>query len=71
MASETNGQYFRNNISFNNVFRGVEKASSGYYLITYRTRKAPEARGYQKVQVKVRNQPALRVQARSGYYFGG
>lgn len=71
MSLETNGDYFRNNVSFSNVFRGVEKSSSGYYLITYRTRKAPEAKGFQRVQVKVRNQPELRVQARSGYNYGG
>jgi hypothetical protein len=53
------------------VFKRVEKAASGYYLITYRTQKAPEARGFQKVRVSVRNQPQLRVQARSGYYYGG
>jgi VWFA-related protein len=71
MSLETNGDYFRNNVSFQNVFRGVEKSSSGYYLLTYRTRKAPETKGFQKVQVKVRNQPELRVQARSGYNYGG
>lgn len=71
MSLETNGNYFRNNVSFQNVFRGVEKSSSGYYLITYRTKKTPQAKGFQKVNVKVRNQPQLRVQARSGYNYGG
>jgi len=71
MSLETNGGYFRNNVSFHNVFRGVEKSSSGYYLLTYRTRKAPQTKGFQKVQVKVKNQPELRVQARSGYNYGG
>lgn len=70
MSNETNGDYYRTSVSFKNVFTSVEKASSGYYLITYRTKKAPEARGFQKVVVKVNNQPGLRVHARSGYNYG-
>ena len=69
MAEETNGDYFRYAVSFNPMISQVEKATGGYYLITYRTDKPRRARGYQKVDVSISN-PEFRVKARPGYIYG-
>ena len=69
IAAETNGEYFRHAISFEPVLEQVEKATGGYYLITYRTRKPKGSSGFQKVQVTVPN-PEFRVKARPGYLYG-
>jgi VWFA-related protein len=70
IADATNGEYWRNSVSYDPVLKEVEKASGGYYLITYRSNKPRGARGFQKVDVKVVN-PEFRVKARAGYAYGG
>lgn len=67
-ASSTGGQYFRFNTSFEPAIDKVDDTNAGYYLLAYRTR-GPRS-GFQKVDVSVRNQPSLRVNARSGYGSG-
>ena len=69
MTSDTNGEYFRYAVSFDPILEQVEKATGGYYLITYRTRKPKGTSGFQKVQVTVPN-PEFRVKARPGYVYG-
>lgn len=69
IAQETNGEYFRQIVTFRPLIKQVEKASGGYYLLTYRPQKRP-ARGFQKVAVAIRNHPELRVKARPGYLYG-
>ncbi|HUP43915.1 MAG TPA: VWA domain-containing protein [Thermoanaerobaculia bacterium] len=69
IAGETNGGYFRHAISFTPVLEEVEKASGGYYLITYRSSKPRGARGFQKVSVSINN-PEFVVKARPGYVYG-
>ena len=61
LSNETNGDYYRTSVSFKNVFTGVEKASSGYYLITYRTKKAPEAKGKSGSSAAMYRFPLLRL----------
>jgi len=46
-----------------------EKDISGYYLISYYTKKDPSASGYQKVAVSLTN-PEFRIKSREGYIFG-
>lgn len=70
ITSDTNGQYFRHATSFAPTLREVEKASGGYYLLTYRSNKAKGTSGFQKVEVTVPSQPELRVKARTGYLYG-
>ncbi|HEX2123228.1 MAG TPA: VWA domain-containing protein [Thermoanaerobaculia bacterium] len=70
MAQVTGGQYFRFNTSFVTPLDRIENVNNGYYLLTYRSRKAPGERGFQKVSVSVKN-PEFRVVARSGYQYGG
>jgi VWFA-related protein len=69
MASDTNGQYFRLHTSYTTPLRQIEKRTAGYYLISYYTKKRPGERGFQKVDVALRN-PEFKVTARSGYSYG-
>lgn len=69
MTHDTNGQYFRHAVSFAPILEQVEKATGGYYLLTYRTRKPRGERGFQKVDVSIVN-PEFRVTARPGYLYG-
>ena len=69
MAEETSGEYFRHATTFDPVIDRVEKATGGYYLITYRTQKPRGSRGFQKVDVTLSN-PEFRVKARPGYVYG-
>ncbi len=69
LADETGGRYFRFNTSFEPALESVEKANSGYYLVTYSSTKPKGEKGYQKVDVKLRN-PEFKVVARGGYQYG-
>ncbi len=69
MASDTNGQYFRLHTSYITPLNQIEKKTAGYYLISYYTKKRPGERGFQKVDVALRN-PEFKVSARSGYSYG-
>lgn len=68
IAGDTNGQYFRWNTSFTPGLKQIDKAATGYYLISYYT-KPHSGSGYQKVQVALKN-PEFRVKARQGYSYG-
>jgi VWFA-related protein len=68
IASDTNGEYFRFNTSFNPALRQVDKLSNGYYLISYYT-KPKSGAGFQKVNVALKN-PEFRIRARQGYSYG-
>jgi VWFA-related protein len=68
ISSETGGDYYRNFTSFATPLDRIEKAASGYYLLTYRIRKPEGAHGYQKIDVRLRN-PEFRVKAREGYAY--
>jgi VWFA-related protein len=68
IAADTNGEYFRFNVSFEPALRQVEKMSNGYYLIGYYS-KPKNGAGFQKVDVAVKN-PEFRVKARQGYSYG-
>jgi VWFA-related protein len=69
LASATGGEYFQFGTSFKPVVKKVEKTNAGYYLVTYRSKKPRGEKGFQKVDVSLRN-PEFRVVARSGYEFG-
>ena len=70
LASATGGEYFQFGTSFNPVVKKVEQTNAGYYLLTYRSRKPRGEKGFQKVDVSLKN-PEFKVVARSGYEFGG
>jgi VWFA-related protein len=69
VTADTNGTYYRNAVNFESPLKSIEKDSSGYYLISYYTKKDPSAHGYQKVSVSLAN-PEFRVKSREGYLFG-
>jgi VWFA-related protein len=69
IASDTNGEYFRFSVSFKNPVKHVEQTNNGYYLISYYTQRPKGTKGYQKVQVALKN-PEFRVKAREGYVYG-
>lgn len=69
MARDTNGDYWRTPVTFTSVLKRVEQQTSGYYLITYYAHHAAGAKGYQHVDVSLKNRD-LRVKAREGYTYG-
>lgn len=70
ISSATGGQYFRFNTSFSPAIDRIENVNNGYYLISYRSKHAAGERGFQKVDVSVRNQPQMQLKARAGYAYG-
>lgn len=68
-AQSTGGHYFRFNTNFMSALDRIDDLNAGYYLLSYRARN-PKAGQFQKVEVSIRNQPELRVTARSGYQTG-
>ncbi|MFZ2491027.1 MAG: VWA domain-containing protein [Thermoanaerobaculia bacterium] len=69
IAGATGGEYFRMNMTFDPALDKIENGSNGYYLITYQSRRPKGSRGFQKVDVSVRNSE-FRVVARPGYPYG-
>jgi VWFA-related protein len=68
ITADTKGEYFRS-VSFETPLQKVEQQSNGYYLLTYRPSKSRSERGYQKIDVSLRN-PEFRIKARDGYRYG-
>ena len=69
IAADTSGEYFRHVIAFDKRIEDIEQTNSGYYLLTYTSRKPKGTAGYQKVDVSV-SAPELRIKARDGYAYG-
>lgn len=69
IAESTGGQYYRLNTTFIPALDQIEEKNAGYYLLTYRSRRADGENGFQKVEVTTKN-PEFRVVARSGYQLG-
>ncbi len=69
LASETGGEYYQFSTSFKPVVKKVEQTNAGYYLVTYRSRHPRGEKGFQEVDVSLKN-PEFKVVARSGYEFG-
>jgi len=69
LSTATGGRYFRLNVSFNPALRKIEQTNNGYYLISYRSPHSKGEKGFQKVQVDVKNRE-FKVISRPGYSFG-
>jgi VWFA-related protein len=69
VADDTSGEYYRTAASYFPFLQQIDDSNAGYYLIAYRTRRPADAKGFQKVDVSLKN-PEFRVQARRGYGFG-
>lgn len=70
LASETNGEYYQFAVTYGSIVKKIEQTNSGYYLISYYTRRPKGSRGWQKVELDVRDQPQFRIKGRQGYAFG-
>lgn len=70
LADETNGDYYRDVVTFAPILKKIEQQTNGYYIITYYAHHPRGASGFQKVKVSLAN-PEFRVKARTGYSFGG
>lgn len=70
IATQTGGDYYRFNTTFQPSLKRIEDKNNGYYLITYRSRHPQGQTGFQPVEVSLR-QSGLRVTARNGYQYGG
>ena len=70
IADSTGGHYFQFNTNFKPAIEQVEQTNAGYYLVTYRAKHPKGTKGFQKVSVSLKN-PEFKINARSGYEFGG
>lgn len=70
MADDTGGRYFFNIVNFSTPLDQVAQENSGYYLLSYSSEHPTGTRGYQKVEVTLKN-PEFRVRTREGYEYGG
>jgi len=69
IADDTNGEYFRHPVSFTTPVKEVEQTNNGYYLLSYYTQRPKGTKGYQKIEVALKN-PEFKVKAREGYVYG-
>ncbi len=68
IAADSNGEFFRLNVSFGPALRRIENMTNGYYLISYYTQ-PKGGKGFQKVDVAVKNRE-FKLRARQGYAYG-
>ncbi len=69
LASDTGGRYYYNFTNFATPLKEISKDNNGYYLLSYRSSHPAGTSGYQRVTVTTKNK-ALRVRARTGYFYG-
>lgn len=69
MADATNGEYYRNVVTFGPLLKRIEQQTNGYYVITYYAHHPRGTSGFQNVKVSLSN-PEFRVKARTGYSYG-
>lgn len=69
LAAETGGRFYYDRINYHASLAEISDLTSGYYLLSYESRRPADAAGYQRVSVATRN-PELRIQARQGYLYG-
>jgi VWFA-related protein len=68
IADETGGKVFYDNNDFADVMKQIQEASTGFYLLSYRSsNKQPDGR-YHKVSVQLVNVPGGHISFRPGYY---
>lgn len=69
LAEDTGGRFYYNFVNFATPLKQIVEENSGYYLLSYTSRKPIGETGFQKVTVKVKN-PGFQVRSREGYGFG-
>ncbi len=66
LARATGGGYPFHGRNLTEPLREIERENSGFYLLSYRSARAPGEAGYRRVEVRTTN-PELEARARSGY----
>lgn len=67
IANETGGTYYTRVVNFSSPLKRIENENNGYYLLTYRPRRADgEKRGTHAIELRTRNRE-FRVKARKSY----
>ncbi len=69
LAADTGGRFYYNEWRFTEPLKAIADLTSGYYLLSYQSRRPADAAGYQRVRVGTRS-PEFRIQARDGYLYG-
>jgi VWFA-related protein len=69
LAAETGGRYYENFISFETPLQRIAEENSGYYLLSYESRRPAGKSGFQAVDVETTNRQ-FKVAARKGYAYG-
>ncbi len=69
LAADTGGRFYYDRVNFTASLKEISAHASGYYLLSYQSRRPATASGYQRVTVGSRNRE-LRIQARQGYLYG-
>lgn len=67
IANETGGTYYTRVVNFASPLKRIENENNGYYLLSYRPRRAEGAgRGAHEIEARTKN-PEFRVKARKSY----
>jgi VWFA-related protein len=67
LASDTGGRAFLDSNDFTQVFKGVQRDTSTYYLLGYRSTNPAQDGRYRRITAKV-NVPGVKIDYRRGYY---
>lgn len=70
LADDTGGELFKTFHTFLTPLRLVSEQTTGYYLLTFRSRHPAGESGYQEIEVEARP-PGVQVRTRRGYRYGG
>jgi VWFA-related protein len=66
LANDTGGMAIANTSNFSGGFKRIVRDNSEYYVVSYYS-SAPRDGAFHRVNVSVRNRPALEIRARAGY----
>ena len=67
LAADTGGKAFLDSNDFNQVFKQVQKDTSAYYMLAYRSTNPERDGRYRKIVVKTKI-PNVKLEYRTGYY---
>jgi VWFA-related protein len=67
LAEDTGGKAFLDTNDFSGVFKQVQRDSSAYYILGFRSNNPAKDGRYRRLSVKV-NRPGIKLEYRSGYF---
>lgn len=68
LASDTSGDFYPFVANYIVPLRKIENVNNGYYLLTYYSKRSGDKKGYQPIDVSLKNSE-FRVKARQGYTY--